>query len=153
THGPDDLILSRSKCDALLPGPGVPQLEFGWQKVLFIGEKWEGSLAAAGEGLAVGAEGHAIDETSGFLEGKSLLSGLRIPQLDRLVPAARGQRLAVRTEGHGSDNPCMPLEGEPLLSGLCVPQRNVGCDGSFPQAGTAAGKRFTVRTEAYGRNG
>src|SRR5262245_9969378 len=77
--------------------------------------------SAAGQTLAVGAEGHAKDLSGVSLEGeKSILSGLRVrrlrvPHLDGPVLSAAG-----RAAGHAGA-PTGALQGERLLTGRRVP--------------------------------
>src|SRR5688572_244144 len=54
--------------------------------------------AAAGDGLAVGAEGYAVYGDGVAAKRVYLLAGRRVPELDRLCPVACGDRLAVGTE-------------------------------------------------------
>src|SRR5262249_48766715 len=57
----------------------------------------------AGDPFAIGAEGHAIDNARVPFEGAGLLTGLRIPDLERPVLAPADDPFAIGAEGHAQD--------------------------------------------------
>jgi len=69
-------------------------------------------LPAAGQAIAVRAEGHAVDLVGVRLEIEEFLAGLGIPhfQYPALPHTAAGDALAIRAEGHVVDPAVVPLE-------------------------------------------
>src|SRR5436305_1484041 len=55
------------------------------------------------------------------LEGEQFQARVRIPDLERLVPAPRDDPLAVGTETHAADTVRVPLEGEQFQARLRIP--------------------------------
>src|SRR5262249_6526144 len=84
----------------------------------------------AGQALAVGAEGHAIDIAGVAFEGEDLPAAGRIPDPHLSwptnlrpvgLPAGAGQEAAVGAEGHPMDPVVVACEGEELLAAGRVP--------------------------------
>src|SRR5262249_1456174 len=71
-------------------------------------------VAARGERLAIGGEGHRGDDVLVALEDADFLPGAGLPETDRAIGAGRGDGLAVGTEGQGADPAGVPLQGERL---------------------------------------
>src|SRR5262249_54445820 len=106
-----------------------------------------------GDALAVGRERHAPDRASVPLEGERLLSGVRVPDLHRLVPAARGDALAVSGERHALDRTRVTLDGELNLSGPHVPHLHLAPDLAQVKLPTHRGDAFPVRGDRQARLG
>jgi hypothetical protein len=81
-----------------------------------------GLKATANDPFAIRAEDHARDFVSVSFEGEDLLTGLRIPDLEGLVPAPTHNPFAVGAEGHTQDTVGVPFEGAGFLPGLRIPE-------------------------------
>ena len=97
-------------------------------------------VAAAGQGLAVGAERHRPDGAGVAGEGAAdRVAGGHVPQPHRAIVAAAGQGLAVRAERHREDRAGVAGEGVPdLVAGGHIPQPHRAI---ASVVGTAAGQR------------
>src|SRR5262245_63559790 len=54
--------------------------------------------------------------------GSSLLAGVRVPHLQRLVRATADEAFTVGAEGYAGHRLRVPLEGEELLALVCIPR-------------------------------
>src|SRR5207302_103453 len=108
-----DAAAGAGKPFALLPAVNVPEDDF-------TGPVAARAAAAAGERLAVGRNGHAVDRFAVAAQRRLFLAARHGPQLDGFVFARAEQRLAVC--GDGADGRRVSLHHRRRLAFVDVPE-------------------------------
>ena len=100
-------------------------------------------LAGAGEGAAVGAEGHAEDPVRVAFQGVAEVAAVHIPESDGVVVAGAGEGAAVGSEGHAVDLFRVAPQGVAEIAAVHIPELH----GAVP---AAAGQGLSVGAEGHG---